>query len=77
MANTLQLENAGIVERYEYKMFKETDTAQYWKSPVGSTAVLFSGGGWKHSGTDTVSGLTGRELSERLLRYHHRLVPKV
>jgi hypothetical protein len=77
MANTLQLENAEVLRHHDYVMFKETATAQYWKSPVGSTAVLFTGGGWKHSGTDTVTGILARELSERLLRYHHRLVPKV
>jgi len=69
------LESASILTRYGYTMFKETDKAQYWKSNVGTIATLYTGGGWQHSGGDTVRGLMPQDLADRLLKYHHKIVP--
>lgn len=70
------LENAEILQRYNYVLFAETSSALYWKSPVGTTATLYKVGGWAHSGSDTVQGMTGLALYDRLLKYHHKLVPR-
>ncbi|HXM09368.1 MAG TPA: hypothetical protein VN946_05420 [Terriglobales bacterium] len=71
-------ENIAIVERHGYTQFHETDGARYYKHPdTGTTTTLYNNGSWMHSGAgDTLKGSNGRELRERLLKYHHEMVPK-
>jgi len=75
--DTLRASNAEVLKRYDYTPFKDTEKAQYWKSPIGTTAILYPDGHWRHSAGDTVEGTRPEELNDRLLKYHHKVVPKM
>jgi hypothetical protein len=75
--DTLRASNAEVLRKYDYTPFKDTEKAQYWKSPIGTTAILYPDGHWRHSAGDTVEGTRPEELADRLLKYHHKVVPKM
>lgn len=76
--NSLQAQHAEILKKYDYTMFSsKPDGTQFWKSPVGTIATLYPNGSWAHSGGDTIKGTEGRPLEDRLLKYHHKMVPAV
>jgi hypothetical protein len=70
-----QAENVKVVENHKYTQFNEKpDGTSYWKSPIGTTAVLYPNGSWMHTGG---KGDGPNALSELLISYHHERVPKV
>lgn len=76
-SNSQQMECGRVLEKHGYKQFHSSDKAQYYKHPVGTTATVYKDGRWTHSGGDTVNGETVPALEDRLLKYHHEMVPKM
>jgi len=74
-AGKAQTENAAVVEKHGYTQFNsKPDGTSFWKSPIGTTAVLYPNGSWMHTGG---KGDGAKALSELLISYHHERVPKV
>src|SRR5208282_1840483 len=70
-----QADNAKVLERHDYTQFNsKPDGTQFWKSPIGSTTVLYSNGSWMHTGG---KGDGPKTLDELLISYHAERVPKV
>jgi len=74
--NMDRVEVVNVLKQYEYVPFSGKDTEkQYWKSPIGTVVTLLPDGSWKFS--DGVKGTNSRQLMDHLLKYHHKIVPKV
>jgi len=68
--------NVEVLKKYEYAPFSgKAGKKQYWKSPIGTVVTLSPDGRWKHS--DGTEGTLSGDLDNHLLKYHHKVVPRM
>jgi hypothetical protein len=70
-------DNIEILKRYGYALFSggKSGGKQFWKSPIGTVVIMSTSGEWMF-GADGTRGTTSTDLDSKLLKYHHKMVPK-